>query len=342
MHRDELIARILAVDLARPEVDKVRVEGALVEHLYRLGLDPLPVWWGTGVASAAAGCTVARDSRDWFRACARVRVAAMACGWRPIHARLPRWLNIPGTPVGGVLLLWESATKAVLGQGPGDPRPLHPNDLLPPYPVAPWLQYAIEWADAPPRVRDEDAVVRWTEACRALVDAYEAGLGFFWMLVDEIVAVPRPALSLVAGGTLPNWTDPVIEWPNERYWFWHGIHVPQRFEEPERITVLDIQVERNVELRRVLLERMGYERYVRESGAELVSKDAYGRLWTCTPLPGEREPLVFVEVENATRNPDGSRRRYFLRVPPSMRTARAAVAWTFDVPERTYAPEVES
>jgi Domain of unknown function (DUF6745) len=34
-------------------------------------------------------------------------------------------------------------------------------------------------------------------------------------------------------------------------------------------------------------------------------------------------------VVSATAEPDGSHRRYFLRVPPSTRTARAAVAWTF-------------
>jgi hypothetical protein len=38
------------------------------------------------------------------------------------------------------------------------------------------------------------------------------------------------------------------------------------------------------------------------------------------------EPLVLVEVENATVEPDGTRKHYLLRVPPHMRTARDAVA----------------
>jgi len=33
-----------------------------------------------------------------------------------------------------------------------------------------------------------------------------------------------------------------------------------------------------------------------------------------------------VEVANATPEPDGTRRAYWLRVPPDMRTARQAVA----------------
>jgi hypothetical protein len=41
------------------------------------------------------------------------------------------------------------------------------------------------------------------------------------------------------------------------------------------------------------------------------------------------EQVHLVEVVNATAEPDGSRRRYLLRVPPTTRTARAAVAWRF-------------
>jgi len=49
-----------------------------------------------------------------------------------------------------------------------------------------------------------------------------------------------------------------------------------------------------------------------------------------------------IEVVNRSREPDGSFRRYWLRVPPTMRTARAAVAWTFDVPAKRYAPDIET
>lgn len=34
-------------------------------------------------------------------------------------------------------------------------------------------------------------------------------------------------------------------------------------------------------------------------------------------------------IVNATADPDGSYRHYFLHVPPHVRTAREAVAWTF-------------
>ena len=57
-------------------------------------------------------------------------------------------------------------------------------------------------------------------------------------------------------------------------------------------------------------------------------------------MPGE--PFAMVKVINRTPEPDGSFRQYFLRVPPTVRTAREAVAWTFDVPTEEYEPLVET
>ena len=45
-----------------------------------------------------------------------------------------------------------------------------------------------------------------------------------------------------------------------------------------------------------------------------------------------------VEVRNSTPEPDGSRKTYFLRVPPTVRTAREAVAWTFGLGAVEYRP----
>ncbi len=49
-----------------------------------------------------------------------------------------------------------------------------------------------------------------------------------------------------------------------------------------------------------------------------------------------------VKVVNSTPEPDGSRREYFLRVPPTVRTAREAVAWTFGLAADAYRPVNES
>jgi hypothetical protein len=254
-------------------------------------------------------------------------------------------------PVWRIAAIWE-AVEAVNRSG-------EPDGPLPPNPVAPWLVDAVAWSSAPAPFSRAAAVVRWTQACAALVDAYEAGLGFFWVLVDWIVAVPRPALSVVEG-VLHDAGGPAVSWPGgERYRFWRGLPVPRRVvEEPESLTVSDVHSEWNVEVRRVMLERMGFERYVREAGGRVIAEDDYGRLWRCSPMPDEpsplaflegaflevedSEPLVFVEVANATRAPDGSARRYFLRVPPTVSTPHEAVAWTFGLSASRYSPSAES
>jgi hypothetical protein len=54
------------------------------------------------------------------------------------------------------------------------------------------------------------------------------------------------------------------------------------------------------------------------------------------------EPLVMVKVVNATPEADGSFKDYFLRVPPTVQTAREAVAWTFGKAADDYGPVKES
>lgn len=122
---------------------------------------------------------------------------------------------------------------------------------------------------------------------------------------------------------------------------WRGVPVDPRIAfQPETITVAEIVGEQNAELRRVLLERFGFERFMTEAGAAVVDcdRDAGGeRQLLRLKLEGD-EDLVCVSV----RCPS-TERRYLLRVPPTMRTCGQAVAWTagFDDPE-LYNPLVET
>jgi hypothetical protein len=111
--------------------------------------------------------------------------------------------------------------------------------------------------------------------------------------------------------------------------------VPRRVVEARQLPVSAILAEPNVELRRLMIERYGVARFRRGAGGRLVHEDRWGRLWRLA-LPGD-EPLVTVEVTNATPEPDGQRRYYELRVPPTMRTALGAVAWTFGIRPAEYA-----
>ncbi|HZM74436.1 MAG TPA: hypothetical protein VFC19_01850 [Candidatus Limnocylindrales bacterium] len=118
---------------------------------------------------------------------------------------------------------------------------------------------------------------------------------------------------------------------------WRGMPIPPEIvAELATLTVERIQAESNAEMRRVMLEHFGFERYLRESGAKKQHADEFGTLWR-VDIPGD-EPLVMVEVINSTAEPDGSFRTYFLRVPPQTGTARAGVAWTFGLSEQEYVP----
>lgn len=125
------------------------------------------------------------------------------------------------------------------------------------------------------------------------------------------------------------------------FWHWHDVRMPRHaIEHPERMTVATINRETNVEVRRAMIEIYGHTRYLVHSGAALIHEDARGKLWR--RQQGGLEPILIVEVRNSTPEPDGSIKNYFLRVPPDMRSASQAVAWTFGMTVHTYRPRIET
>ncbi len=122
---------------------------------------------------------------------------------------------------------------------------------------------------------------------------------------------------------------------------WHGTIVPRNaVMTPTTITVQQIEAERNAEVKRVLIERMGPAKYVELSGAVEVSRDRFGILLR-KEVAGE-EPIVVVRVINSTPEPDGQFKIYWLRVPPNIQTAKGGIAWSFGMLESEYDPEEET
>jgi hypothetical protein len=112
---------------------------------------------------------------------------------------------------------------------------------------------------------------------------------------------------------------PALESDAENLYFWHGVLVPAFVVvRPDWITLDHIRREENAEVRRVMLERFGFDRYIAESGAVPVHADDVGTLYRIE-LPGEDEPLVVVSVMNSTAEPDGHFKQYVLRVDPQLR-----------------------
>lgn len=106
-------------------------------------------------------------------------------------------------------------------------------------------------------------------------------------------------------------------------------------ERPQAITPRLIDLEIDPFVRRCMIEAMTSERFVAQGGADRVGQDETGTLWRKVWWNGDAWSAV--EVINGSPEPDGSYRHYFLQVPPEMRTARAAVAWTYGMSEERYA-----
>jgi hypothetical protein len=118
---------------------------------------------------------------------------------------------------------------------------------------------------------------------------------------------------------------------------WHGLRIRPEHEyvinDPGLITVERIDSESNSEIRRVMTERFGAARYVMEGNATVVHTVAPDH--ELVGLRGarllqkkgqfDREPIVFVELVNSTPEPDGSCKRYMLRVDPHAYQGQAAL-----------------
>jgi hypothetical protein len=119
-------------------------------------------------------------------------------------------------------------------------------------------------------------------------------------------------------------------------WAWRGVEVPRWIiAQQDRITLATIDAEVDVQVRRCMIEIITPERYIARGGATRIAEDETGVLWRRNWLAADA--WAAVEVVNATPEPDGTRRHFFLQVPANLRTAREAVAWTYGLRAEAYA-----
>ena len=133
-------------------------------------------------------------------------------------------------------------------------------------------------------------------------------------------------------GRLHNSRGPAVTTEHGFSYFWRGLHIPENlWNKMFSMSADEILKEPNVEIRRAILERVGFDK-VKERANCLDSQTVEGGKNLLLHLDLEEdEPLVFLELINSTPEPDGSRKHYFLRVPPDTRSVKQGVQWTFDI-----------
>ena len=337
-HADEVVADWRASAAATGPADRAAAEAGVRLAYRRAGLaEPERVLWAR---SPREGVALVRALTD---AGPSVREAVRSRPWAAARARLHEELGPAGwsahwSATGG--RLWET-TEALVERirrgllddlaGDGDRREAAAVRLVLLDAVlgqhdAPWLA-AFSTEGAP---LDGLALVA-------------RNAGWWWPLEEAAVVCERPvALHRDEAGRLDHGDGPALAFADGfALYAWRGMPVPAAFlAELAGLTPERIRTEENAELRRVMLEYYGYERYLADSGARPLHTDATGTLWRID-LDGD-EPVVMVEVLNSTPEPDGTRRTYWLRVPPQTRTAREGVAWTFGLHPDVYAPVRET
>ena len=93
---------------------------------------------------------------------------------------------------------------------------------------------------------------------------------------------------------------------------------------------------KNAAVRRVCLGELGYEKFLAQLEHEVMDRKGDYELMRINWYKRE-EPICLVKVKCHS-----TKVFYTLRVPPSMRTVREAVAWTFGMKHKEYSPEEEA
>jgi hypothetical protein len=155
------------------------------------------------------------------------------------------------------------------------------------------------------------------------VDALEAGLFCFWMTQTKVMVLTSPVMR-IEDDRLHADGQPAVRWSDsECYYFWRGTQIPQKYgavlsENWRSQWVLE---EPNAELRRVLIQGIGYDRIVQELEAvELDTWREYSLLMIYADI--DLEPIHLLKMTCPSTN-----HIHVLRVPPHLISAREAIAW---------------
>jgi len=157
------------------------------------------------------------------------------------------------------------------------------------------------------------------------VDAVEAGLFCFWVTTTKVVALTLPVMRIEDDRLHRLHADgqPAVQWLDwECYYFWHGTEIPQKYGAvlSQKWRSQWLLEEPNAELRRVLIQGIGYDRIVQDLEAvELDTWREYSLLKIQADI--DLEPIHLLKMTCPSTN-----HIHVLRTPPDVTSAREAIA----------------
>lgn len=174
---------------------------------------------------------------------------------------------------------------------------------------------------------------------------------------DFCLISDRPTVLTVDSSNRPHAENgPFCQWSDgtSLYQF-HGVRIPGWLAtNPESLTIGDIDSEKNAEVKRIMIERFGIARYIKDADLKCID-DAVDNLGLPRRLYA-RDGFVVVELTNSTQDSDGTYRKYFVQCHPELRpwnvdgtlgqpqklTALNAVASTYGMRGEEYILDAET
>jgi hypothetical protein len=189
----------------------------------------------------------------------------------------------------------------------------------------------------------------------AAYEVMSSRCGAFSTYKDFAFVSDRPrVLRRDQAGRLHADDGPAIAWRDGwQLFYWHGLQIPRGHEwiisDRDLITPAKIDAEPNAELRRIMLEVYGFERYLSERSAIVLSEDTlHGFPRRLIDMRVGGESILLVEVHNGSLEPDGSRRKFHLGAARDPRTRRPpatpaeAIAASYGIAPDRYREAVRS
>ena len=173
---------------------------------------------------------------------------------------------------------------------------------------------------------------------QSFLEACKHGLGYYINLGSVAIGIMRPEAHVDMEQRIHNPQGPAIVWGDEKQYWWRGVKVPEKWiTDPDSVDPKDALTWENMEQRAALCEILGWGKILKTLNPKVIDTDP-------DPEIGE---LLEVDIPDAPgskflRVLCGTGREFCLAVPPDMKTALQANAWSWGLDKEEYKPEVRT